>query len=36
MKLTDLKDLVWDIVESLPSTIYYIGFFLLGFIIGSW
>ena len=36
MKLADLKDLVWDIVESLPTIVYYVGFFVLGLIIGSW
>jgi hypothetical protein len=30
------KDLVLDIVESLPSMVWYVGCFVLGFIIGAW
>ena len=36
MKFDDLKDLFWDIVESLPNVIWYAGFFILGLVVGSW
>ena len=36
MKFDDLKDLFWDIVESLPNIIWYAGFFILGLVGGSW
>ena len=36
MKFDDIKDLFWDIVESLPNVIWYAGFFILGLVIGSW
>ena len=36
MKFDDIKDLFWDFVESLPSIIWYAGYFILGFIVGSW
>ena len=36
MKFDDIKDLFWDFVESLPSIIWYAGYFILGFVAGSW
>lgn len=36
MKLQDLRDLFWDIAESLPAIIYYVGFFIMGLVVGSW
>ena len=35
MKLNDLKDLFWDNLESLPSMVWYVGLFILGFVLGS-
>ena len=35
MNLNDLKDLFWDIVESLPNVIWYAGWFLLGILVCS-
>ena len=35
-KLTEIKDTILDILESLPKVIWYIGGFILGFIIGAW
>ena len=36
MNLNDLKDLFWDIIESLPNIVWYIGIGILGFVLGSW
>jgi len=35
-KWYELQDYIIDFCESLPSIIWYAGFFLLGFIVGSW
>ena len=35
MKLNDLKDLFWDILESLPTMVWYVGLFILSFVLGS-
>jgi len=36
MKLNDLKDTFWDIVESLPNVIWYAGCFFAGLFVGCW
>tara|TARA_R100001082_G_scaffold11852_1_gene6375 strand:- start:2010 stop:2120 length:111 start_codon:yes stop_codon:yes gene_type:complete len=36
MKFDEIKDYVIDFCESLPNIIWYAGYFILGFVIGSW
>ena len=35
-KMNKIKDLVLEVIESLPSIIWYAGAFFVGFIIGAW
>tara|TARA_R110000751_G_scaffold9156_3_gene35015 strand:- start:81 stop:185 length:105 start_codon:yes stop_codon:yes gene_type:complete len=34
--MNKFKDLVLEVIESLPSIIWYVATFLAGFIMGSW
>ena len=36
MKFDEIKDNALDLLEALPNIIWYAGFFILGFVIGSW
>ena len=35
-KLTEVKDDLLDLLESLPHIIWYVGCFIVGFIVGAW
>ena len=36
MKFNEIKDYAIDFCQSLPTIIWYAGYFILGFVIGSW
>ena len=36
MKFDELKDYALDFCESLPNIIWYAGWFVIGFVVGSW
>ena len=36
MKFDEIKDNALDLLEALPNIIWYAGFFILGFVVGSW
>ena len=36
MKFDEIKDNALDLLEALPNVIWYAGFFILGFVFGSW
>tara|TARA_R110002020_G_scaffold156939_2_gene339180 strand:+ start:39 stop:158 length:120 start_codon:yes stop_codon:yes gene_type:complete len=35
-KVQEVKDGLWEIFEYLPNFVWYIGIFILGYIIGAW
>ena len=35
-KLTEMKDKVLDLMESIPNIVWYVGMFVLGLIVGGW
>ena len=36
MKFDEIKDYAIDFCQALPTIIWYAGYFILGFVIGSW
>jgi hypothetical protein len=36
MKFDEIKDYAIDFCQSLPTIIWYAGYFILGFVVGSW
>ena len=36
MKFDEIKDNALDLLEALPNIIWYAGWFVIGFVVGSW